>query len=88
LVIGPNDLAGSMNRMGEPDHAEVAAAIDTVMISAKRAGLPVGIGVGPDGANIGAWVRKGMQWIAIGSDTSLLLQALTSSIKSVQSVGK
>lgn len=84
LVIGPNDLAGSMYRMGEPDHPDVAEAIDAVMASAKRAGLPVGIGIGPDGASVGAWVQKGMKWIAIGSDTSLLVRAVTSTLESAR----
>lgn len=88
LVIGPNDLAGSMNRMGEPDHMEVSAAIDAVVVSAKRAGLPIGIGVGPDGAAIAGWIRKGMQWIAIGSDTSLLLRGLTTSMSSIRNLEK
>lgn len=87
LVIGPNDLAGSMGHMGEPEHEEVAAAIDTVIASAKRATLPVGIGLGPDPRMIEAWIRRGMQWIAIGSDTSLLMHALKTTMNSVAQLG-
>jgi 2-dehydro-3-deoxyglucarate aldolase/4-hydroxy-2-oxoheptanedioate aldolase len=87
LVIGPNDLASSMNHVGEPEHEEVAAAIDTVIASAKRTALPVGIGLGPDAGGIEAWIRRGMQWIAVGSDTSLLLHALTTTMSSVDELG-
>jgi 2-keto-3-deoxy-L-rhamnonate aldolase RhmA len=76
LVIGPNDLAGSLGRMGEPRHPEVMHAIDTVLASASRRGLPVGIGIGADPQDVKEWINKGMRWIALGSDSSLLLGAL------------
>ena len=34
LVMGPNDLAGSLGHMGETRHPEVLRAIDVVLASA------------------------------------------------------
>jgi 2-dehydro-3-deoxyglucarate aldolase/4-hydroxy-2-oxoheptanedioate aldolase len=76
LVIGPNDLGGSLGHMGEPGHPQVLRAIDTVLASAGRRGLPVGIGIGADPQVVSEWIDKGMRWIALGSDSSLLLDAL------------
>jgi 2-keto-3-deoxy-L-rhamnonate aldolase RhmA len=76
LVIGPNDLSGSVGHMGEPRHPKVLHAIDRVLAAAGRRGLPVGIGIGPDPKFVNEWIAKGMKWIALGSDSSLLLGAL------------
>src|SRR4051812_37232224 len=43
VVIGPNDLAGSLGHPGEPRHPEVVRAIDTVLARAKKANFPVGL---------------------------------------------
>lgn len=76
LVIGPNDLAGSMNLMGDVSNPEVLQAIEVVMEQGNRKGVPVGIGVGPQADAARQWIGKGIRWIALGSDTSLLLGAL------------
>jgi 2-keto-3-deoxy-L-rhamnonate aldolase RhmA len=84
LVIGPNDLAGSMGHMGEPSHPDVVKAIDVVLEKAGRVGMPVGIGIGADPASAAEWIDKGMRWIAAGSDTSLLLRGLKQILNTVQ----
>jgi 2-keto-3-deoxy-L-rhamnonate aldolase RhmA len=76
LVIGSNDLSGSMNLLGQPRHPQVLAAIDTVIAAAHRAGVYVGIGIGNDAAVINEWISKGMQWIAMGNDVGLMLSGL------------
>jgi 2-keto-3-deoxy-L-rhamnonate aldolase RhmA len=84
LVIGPNDLAGSLGHIGEPRHLEVLRAIDVVLSSAGRHGLPLGIGIGADPQIVKEWIDKGMRWIALGSDSSLLLGALSQALKATQ----
>jgi 2-keto-3-deoxy-L-rhamnonate aldolase RhmA len=75
VVIGPNDLAGSMGRMGMPRHPEVIRAIDTVIAKARKKGVFVGIGIGDDPDILIEWVDKGVNWLAMGGDFSLLLRA-------------
>jgi len=84
LVIGPNDLSGSLGCMGEPRHPEVLRAIDKVVQGAGRRGIPVGIGIGADPEIVNEWIGKGMRWIALGSDSSLLLGALTQALKATR----
>jgi 2-keto-3-deoxy-L-rhamnonate aldolase RhmA len=83
LVIGPNDLAGSLGHMGEPRHPDVMHAIEVVLASASRHRLPVGIGIGTDPDVAKEWINKGMQWISLGSDSGLLLSALGQALKGV-----
>ena len=64
LVIGSNDLSGSMGLLGQPRHPDVLAAIERVIAAARRTKVFVGIGIGNDGKIITEWIGKGMQWVA------------------------
>jgi len=86
LVIGPNDLAGSLGYMGEPRHPEVSRSIELVLASAGRRGVPVGIGIAADAQVVAEWIEKGMRWIALGSDSSLLLGALGQALAAAKAV--
>lgn len=84
LVIGSNDLSGSMNLLGQPRHPQVLSAIDTVIAAAHRAGVYVGIGIGHEAPVINEWIAKGMQWVAMGNDVGLMLTALSQVSDEVQ----
>ena len=75
LVIGPNDLSGSMGHMGKPRHPDVLRAIETVIGRARQKGIPVGIGIGDDPEAICEWIDKGVNWVSMGGDFTLLLRA-------------
>ncbi len=75
IVIGPNDLAGSLGHIGEPRHPDVLQAIDAVIASGQRKEVPVGIAFGDDPDELIKWVNKGVQWLAMGADFTLLLKA-------------
>ena len=75
ILLGPNDLAGSMGHTGEPRHPDVLRAIDTVIGRARRAGVPVGVGAGDDPEGLSDWVARGVSWISMGGDCSLLIRA-------------
>jgi 2-keto-3-deoxy-L-rhamnonate aldolase RhmA len=74
IVIGSNDLSGSMGHMGEPRHPEVLGAIEQVIARARQANIFVGIAIGDDVALLNEWVDKGAQWLAMGNDYSLMLR--------------
>jgi len=42
LFVGPMDLSGAMGHVGQPDHPDVAAAMEKVFAAARRAGKLVG----------------------------------------------
>jgi 2-dehydro-3-deoxyglucarate aldolase/4-hydroxy-2-oxoheptanedioate aldolase len=75
LVIGPNDLSGSMGLMGKPRHPDVLRAIETVIAKARKKTVPVGIGIGDDPDTIREWIDKGVNWVSMGGDFTLLLRA-------------
>lgn len=75
IVIGPNDLSGSMGIMGQPHHPDVLQAVETVVRKARTAGVFVGIGSGDDPEALIGWVDRGIQWLAMGADFTLLLGA-------------
>jgi 2-keto-3-deoxy-L-rhamnonate aldolase RhmA len=75
IMIGSNDLSGSMGHMGEPRHPEVLDAIQAVIKVARAANVCVGIAVGDDPTVLQGWIDKGIQWVTGGGDTSLMLRA-------------
>lgn len=75
ILIGPNDLSGSMGHMGEPRHPEVLAVIDRIIQTARKTDVFVGIAIGDDADQLNEWVDKGVQWLSMGNDCSLLLKA-------------
>jgi 2-dehydro-3-deoxyglucarate aldolase/4-hydroxy-2-oxoheptanedioate aldolase len=74
IVLGPNDMAGSMGLIGQPRHPDVVRALDTVIAAARQAGMPVGVGAGDDPDMLADWVARGVQWLAMGGDCNLLLR--------------
>lgn len=75
IVVGPNDLSGSMGHMAEPRHPDVVRAIETVIARARQTEVFVGIAIGDDPGVLIEWVDKGMQWLLMGTDFSLTLRS-------------
>ncbi|MBI3837311.1 MAG: hypothetical protein HY288_05185 [Planctomycetia bacterium] len=75
IVVGPNDLAGSLGYPGQPRHPEVLRAIDTVIVKAREAKVPIGIAVGDDPDVLVGWADKGVNWMAMAADYALLVRA-------------
>lgn len=75
IVFGPNDLSGSLGHMGNPGHPNVQRAIDHVIARARKAGITVGVGTGDDPAALATWAERGVQWLTMGSDCTLLARA-------------
>ena len=43
LLVGPADLAASMGLLGQQNHPDVVAAVETVIAAGVAAGTPVGV---------------------------------------------
>jgi 2-keto-3-deoxy-L-rhamnonate aldolase RhmA len=84
LVIGSNDLSGSLGLVGQPRHPDVLRAIDKVIAAGKSVNMPVGIGIGNDAHIINEWIAKGMSWVAMGNEMSLMLTALSPTMSEVR----
>lgn len=75
VIVGSNDLSGSMGLLGQPRHPQVLAAISRVMDAAHAAGLPVGIAGPSEPEAARQWLRTGMQFITLGSAAGMLSDA-------------
>jgi 4-hydroxy-2-oxoheptanedioate aldolase len=75
IVIGSNDLSGSMGYMGQPRHPEVLRVVESVVDKARRAGKFPGIAIGNNADMLVDWAKKGAQWLMAGNDYSLMLHA-------------
>jgi 2-keto-3-deoxy-L-rhamnonate aldolase RhmA len=86
IVIGPNDLAGSMGYIGQPNHPDVRQTIESIITQARRQEVPVGFAGAADPDVLLEWVRKGAQWLLVGGDFSLMLQAATQVVDRLRGV--
>lgn len=69
--VGPFDLSGSMDLLGEVTHPAVEDAILTVLAAAKKAQVPAGIiALTPEDVN--RRLEQGFQFIMVGIDTAFL----------------
>jgi 2-dehydro-3-deoxyglucarate aldolase/4-hydroxy-2-oxoheptanedioate aldolase len=73
IVIGPNDLAGSMGLPTQTSHPQVVEAIKQIIAKSRRAGRYVGIGMGPDENYAHQAARLGVQWAQCGGDFSYMI---------------
>ncbi len=72
ILIGPADLSFSLGHPLEMGHPEVQLAIDTVIKKCNAAGTPVGIAVGSTVEEFSDWIRRGINFIPLGSDAGWL----------------
>jgi 2-dehydro-3-deoxyglucarate aldolase/4-hydroxy-2-oxoheptanedioate aldolase len=75
IVIGSNDLSGSLGLMGQPRHPDVLRVVETIIGKAAQAGKYPGIAIGNNADMLVEWAEKGAQWMMMGNDYTLMLQA-------------
>ena len=76
ILIGPNDLAASMNLLGQTEHPDVVAAIDTVRVACAKTNMPLGIFHG-DPLKAIEYGASGFSLIACGVDSIVFGNAAT-----------
>jgi 2-dehydro-3-deoxyglucarate aldolase/4-hydroxy-2-oxoheptanedioate aldolase len=74
LVLGPQDLSGSMGRLGETTHPDVVRAMKTVAAKAKAAGKFIGTGLGADPEFAQVLIDCGVQWFQAGNDFEYMIR--------------
>lgn len=75
LVLGPCDLSGSMGKLGQPEDAQVQAAISLVIRKCSEHGIPVGVSLGlcpPE--TLRRWRQRGIRFLSTGNEYSFLQQ--------------
>lgn len=90
IFIGPADLSAAMGHVGEPGHVEVQAVISDAIARIQKAGKAAGI-LTPNETLARSYLEQGCSFVAVGLDTSLLVQAtssLASRFKNTQPVAQ
>jgi 2-keto-3-deoxy-L-rhamnonate aldolase RhmA len=84
LFIGPYDLSGSLNRLGEVDSDAVQQAIETVRAACRQARMPLGI-FAADADTARAQVAAGCAFVAVGIDLGIFARAAREVLERVRS---
>lgn len=66
IILGPVDLAASLGFLGDFEHPQVQAMIDSVIERVRALGIPFGDGRPTDRPH--EWLARGAQLIAVGDD--------------------
>jgi 2-dehydro-3-deoxyglucarate aldolase/4-hydroxy-2-oxoheptanedioate aldolase len=80
LFVGPRDLSHALDVPGRTDAPAYLAALDRVLAAARENGKAAGSLV-PDGAAARRMAQAGWQFLAIGSDTTLLAVAVSTELR-------
>ena len=82
IVVGQNDLSGSIGKLTQIHDPEVQQLMKTVFDACKRHGIPGGISAGPSKEELEMWFGFGLDfvfmpnefdWVRIGSQNALRL---------------
>jgi 4-hydroxy-2-oxoheptanedioate aldolase len=80
LFVGPRDLSHALDVPGQTQARVYLDALERVLAAAKGNGKAAGLLV-PDGAAAARMAAPGWQFLAIGSDTTLLAGALVTELR-------
>jgi len=72
IIVGPSDLSGSVGLLGQPGHPDVMRLMDKIGEIAARHKKPFGVSIGYNETAIKQWIERGINWIQVESDVSLL----------------
>jgi 2-keto-3-deoxy-L-rhamnonate aldolase RhmA len=75
VFIGPYDLSASMGLIGQVNHAEVQAAIESVRLACLARRMPLGIFAGSAKKAV-EYARQGFSLVGIGTDAYIFGQAV------------
>lgn len=86
LVLGPQDLSGSMGRLGETTHPDVIAAMCLVASKAKAAGKFIGSGLGANPEFARVLIDCGVQWLQAGGDFEYMLRGCAGTFTEIRAL--
>jgi 2-keto-3-deoxy-L-rhamnonate aldolase RhmA len=85
ILVGPFDLSGSLNLLGQITHPQVQEAIAEIRYHCERASVPVGIFAVDAESAIDA-IEQGFNLIALGLDTMYLWKSAKAELDAVRAV--
>lgn len=84
VFIGPSDLAASLGRLGNPQHADVQSAMQDAAKRLKTIGKPAGILTGNED-EARRYIEWGYLFVAVGADVGLLARNVDALAKKFKS---
>ena len=75
LVLGPQDLSGSMGRLGDTTHPDVVQTMKLLASKAKAAGKFIGSGLGANPKFAKLLIDCGVQWLQAGNDFEYMIRS-------------
>lgn len=84
VFIGPADLSASLGHLGNPQHPDAQAAIKDAAARLAKVGKAAGILTGLE-AEARRYIEWGYNFVAVGTDTTLLARASDALAKSFKS---
>lgn len=88
IVIGANDLSGSMGLLTQVRHPRVMEVCDRVAEVCKGAGFPFGTSLLYSEENVRDWIRRGVSWIGVDNDVSYLVQGARRTFEATQGLAR
>jgi len=83
ILIGPYDLSGSMNLLGQVAHPDTRAAIEGVKSACVQRQMPVGIFT-MNAVEAKTLFAAGFNFVAVGVDAGMLLKAAKQTIGQIK----
>lgn len=83
VFVGPYDLSGSLNRLGDVQSDEVQQAIERVRSACRQAKMPLGIFV-TDADAARTQIAAGCAFVAVGIDLGVLARAALEALEKVR----
>jgi 2-dehydro-3-deoxyglucarate aldolase/4-hydroxy-2-oxoheptanedioate aldolase len=85
VCLGYMDLSVDMGLPGQMDHPHVVNAIQTLIDGASKRGVAAGI-IHPDLAVVDQWVKRGMRFVSLPSETDFLRAGATQACASLRKI--
>ncbi len=83
ILVGPFDLSGSLNLLGQITHPQVQGAIEEVRRTCQTARVPLGIFT-VDAPSAKSWIEKGFSLIALSTDAAFLWKSAQAALAEVR----
>jgi 2-dehydro-3-deoxyglucarate aldolase/4-hydroxy-2-oxoheptanedioate aldolase len=86
IVIGTNDLAGTLGRLGRTDDPLVQEYLEKIAQVVGKSPVPLGLSTGYSGNVLKQWVKRGLQWVSMGSDISFMADGAANTLREVRAL--
>jgi 2-keto-3-deoxy-L-rhamnonate aldolase RhmA len=89
IVIGANDLSGSMGLLSQIQHPDVLSQCEKVLARCKARKIPCGPSIGPaDQDYIRYWLEKKIDFLFCGDELSFVKTGVETTIKKIMALQK